>query len=337
MCGTIPRPAAPPVRRHLSSTQRATRESGLSARARSSPVDGLGPDRIVYVGSAKQDAGASAPDRLAGSTAGTGGSRQSSAPERARDSVNDLSPSRLTSVARAKEDVSTNIVELYRLPRDEFTGARNQLVKRLRRDGKRAEAEQVKAVRKPTAAAWIVNQLRQHARGDLRKLLSAGERMRKARTAPELRKASAAEREAIAGLLGRVEEVAGSQPVATIERVRETLHAAAADPSVGELVSAGRLDKEQRLVGFAGAALTTDDRVEKHESREVAAGNAREAAQSRAEQRRLRRERDAAKRELEQAKRGHERALADAQHAQTELERAERRLHKAREREQELP
>jgi hypothetical protein len=243
----------------------------------------------------------------------------------------------LTSVARAKEDVSTNIVELYRLPRDEFTGARNQLVKRLRRDGKRAEAEQLKAVRKPTAAAWIVNQLRQHARGDLRKLLSAGERMRKARTAPELRKASAAEREAIAGLLGRVEEVAGSQPVATIERVRETLHAAAADPSVGELVSAGRLDKEQRLVGFAGAALVTDDRVKKRESREVAAGNARQAAQSRGEQRRLRRERDAAKRELEQAKRGHERAQADAQHAHAELERAERRLHKAREREQELP
>jgi hypothetical protein len=194
----------------------------------------------------------------------------------------------------------------------------------------------VKALRKPTAAAGIVNQVSRHARGDLTKLLSAGERMRKARTATELRTASAAEREAITRLLGRVEELAGSQPVATLERVRETLHAAAGDPGVGALVRSGCLDKERRLMGFGGAVLMADDQVGKRESKPAAAGNARAASQSRAEQRRLRRERDAAKRQLEQAERAHERALADAQRAQTELERAEQRLHDAREREQEL-
>src|SRR5256885_1950708 len=105
-------------------------------------------------------------------------------------------------MARRKHDVA--VAALYRLPREEFTGARNDLVKRLRGDGNRAEADRIKGLAKPTAAAWIVNRLSQDARADLKKLLSAGERMRKASTATKLRAASAGEREAIARLLGRV-------------------------------------------------------------------------------------------------------------------------------------
>lgn len=221
-----------------------------------------------------------------------------------------------------RADLTKAEAELYGLPRDEFTGARNELAKRLRGDGRRADAERVKELRKPTAAAWIVNQVSRQARGDMKKLLSAGERMRKARTPTRLRTASAAEREAIARLLGRVEDVAGPQPAATIERVRETLHAAAGDAGVGALVSAGCLDKEQRLVGFGGAALTPEEPVRTRGAREAAEGRARE--------------RDAAKREREQAERSHQRALAEAQRAQTDLERAEKRLREARDREQEL-
>jgi hypothetical protein len=239
-------------------------------------------------------------------------------------------------VPRRPEELTTATAELYRLPREEFTAARNELAKRLRSDGRPADSETVKALRKPTAAAWIVNQLSRRARGDLKKLLSAGDRMRTARTVTKLRTASAAEREAIARLAARVDEVAGPQPAATIERVRETLHAAAGDPSVGALVSAGCLDKEQRLVGFGGAALSADDPGARAESKEAPKANARQAPKPSGEQRRLRRERDAATRELEAAERAHERALADAQRAQTELERAEKRLSDARDREQEL-
>ena len=239
-------------------------------------------------------------------------------------------------MAARKSDLATATAELYRLPRDEFTGARNQLVKRLRDDDRTADAEHVKGLRKPTAAAWIVNQLGRQARGDLKRLLSAGKRMREARTTTKLRTASAAEREAITLLLARVEHVAGPQSAATLERVRETLHAAAADTGIGELVSAGCLDKEQRLVGFGGAALSADDPGARAESKEAPRANARQAPKPSGEQRRLRRERDAATRELEAAERAHERALADAQRAQTELERAEKRLSHARDREQEL-
>jgi hypothetical protein len=225
-------------------------------------------------------------------------------------------------LARRKQDLDTAIAGLYRLPREEFTGARNDLVKRLRSDRERAEADEVKALAKPTAAAWIVNQVGRDARADLKQLLSAGKRMREATTATKLRAASAVEREAIARLLARVETVAGPQSAATTERVRETLHAAAGDPEIGALVSAGRLTKEQRLVGFGGAALTPH--------------RANEAPAARGDQRRRRRDREAATREREQAEKAHQRAVADAQQAQTELDRAEKRLQEARERERAL-
>jgi len=44
--------------------------------------------------------------------------------------------------------------ELYALPLDEFTAARNELAKALRAEGKREEADAVKALAKPSVTAW---------------------------------------------------------------------------------------------------------------------------------------------------------------------------------------
>ena len=234
---------------------------------------------------------------------------------RGSDNVDVLSP----------KELSTLTTDLYRLPRDEFTAARDELAKRLRSEDKRAQADEVKALRKPTAAAWLVNQLSLQATRELKQLLAAGERMRKARTTAQLRKAAAAEREAITKLLQSAEAIAGEQSAATTERVRETLHAAAGDAGVGEVVAAGRLDKEQRLVGFGGAALVAGE------------GKAEtKRARQRDDDRQRRREREAAKRKFEQAERAHERALAEAERAQTDLKRAEAELQEARERDEAL-
>src|SRR2546423_13852289 len=52
---------------------------------------------------------------------------------------------------------------LYALPIEEFTRARNDAVAELRNSGRRAEADEVKALRKPTAAAGAGNRLvREH-------------------------------------------------------------------------------------------------------------------------------------------------------------------------------
>src|SRR5205085_9379946 len=99
----------------------------------------------------------------------------------------------------------------------------------------------VRALRKPSAAAWVVNQLSHAAKADLKRLFKAGDRMLEAHDADALRDAAAAEREAIAALLQRAEDVGGGLPAATGERVRETLHAAAADPDVRAQVQRGSL------------------------------------------------------------------------------------------------
>ena len=55
--------------------------------------------------------------------------------------------------------VEREIDELFDLPLDEFTAARNDLAKRLKRDGDEDAAEQVRSLPKPSIAAWAVNQL----------------------------------------------------------------------------------------------------------------------------------------------------------------------------------
>ena len=51
------------------------------------------------------------------------------------------------------------IDQLFALPLDEFTAARNELARRLKQDGDAEAAEGVRGLAKPTVAAWAVNQL----------------------------------------------------------------------------------------------------------------------------------------------------------------------------------
>src|SRR5262245_11952272 len=65
-------------------------------------------------------------------------------------------------------------VELYGLPLEEFTAERDRRAKALRAEGERDAAAVVAALRKPTLAAWTVNQLVRSRRDDLDALLEAG-------------------------------------------------------------------------------------------------------------------------------------------------------------------
>ena len=69
---------------------------------------------------------------------------------------------------------------LYAAPLDEFVAERDALAKRLRADGDREAADRVKALRKPSAAVWAVNQLARRQQKDYRALLEAGDRLREA-------------------------------------------------------------------------------------------------------------------------------------------------------------
>ena len=136
------------------------------------------------------------------------------------------------------------IDRLFELPLDEFTAERNALAKRLKQAGDAEAAEQVRALAKPSVAAWAVNQLARREPEEMRSLLNVGGRLRSAqerslkgeRTADELRAAQAEERDVIRDLTRSAEALLreSGRPASgtTLERVSSLLRAGAvSDPT----------------------------------------------------------------------------------------------------------
>lgn len=235
------------------------------------------------------------------------------------------------------------IDRLYALPLDRFTAERDELARRLRKEGRRDEAEAVKRLRKPSVAAWAVNRLARERKADVRALLAAAERLRRAHGAgpAEFREAAAAEREALGRLVTEaraVLEEAGRRPTeATVNAVARTLQAAAADEREREALERGRLDRELEPGGFealagvaadasAGPASGKGERRDGHAAkRRVDEARARVAAAS-ARARELRTAADAAERAAKKARAEADRARAEADRAEEEVDRAEERL-----------
>jgi len=154
--------------------------------------------------------------------------------------------------------------ELFGLPPEEFVAARDEVARRLRREGDAEAARRVKALRRPSLSAWAVNQLARSRQQALEGLLAAGERLRAAHQAAlaggdaaELRAATRAEREPVAGLvsaaLDRLREAGHPTTETTRDRIAATLHAAAASPEAADLVRHGRLTADLDPSGFGAA------------------------------------------------------------------------------------
>jgi hypothetical protein len=164
-------------------------------------------------------------------------------------------------VADAPDDA---VDRLYGLPRDEFIGARDALARELRVANRRDEAAAVKALPKPTVAAWAVNQAVRSQPPAARELWEAGDALAAAQEAilagkgsgSDMRAATERERAAVEPLVdaarGLLTSSGGDLSEATIERVRETLHAAAIDPDTREEVAAGRATRERSPRGLFG-------------------------------------------------------------------------------------
>jgi hypothetical protein len=221
--------------------------------------------------------------------------------------------------------VEKELDSLFAAPLDEFVAERDALAKRLRADGDREAADRVKALRKPSAAVWVVNQLARRQQKDYRALLAAGDRLRKAQeqvlggTEPtKLQEAAAAERELVDRLAekGRaVLEVAGHTPTdSMVRRVSGTLHAAATRPDLREAAESGRLEQEEETAGFGFELLSGVPAAPK---------------KKRGDDKRARERKEAATERLQEARR----ELADAQEEATgaaaEVKRLTRELARA--------
>ena len=148
---------------------------------------------------------------------------------------------------------------LYALPLNEFTAARDEIAKRLRAEGERDLADEVKQLRKPSVAVWLVNRLAREREVDVKRLLKAGEALPKAQasgSAESFSKARGDEQHALERLAGAAREVALEEGVgaAAADRATQTLRAASLTPEGRELLKRGRLTEELEPPGFEALA-----------------------------------------------------------------------------------
>jgi len=236
--------------------------------------------------------------------------------------------------------------DLYGLPLDRFTAERNAHAKELKAAGKRDEAAVVAKLPKPSAAAWAVNQLVRSQRKRIDELVKRGDATIAAQEkllagkadAKALRAAREAQQKALDPLLAAARKLGVSG--ASLERVAETLEAAALDSDAREQVLGGELVKELRREGFglggmelaAAAPSSSSSKAdpEREEARKAAkaelrrahqaaarAAKALEAAQSR---------RDDAAQELEEAEAALTAARETAEQAVAGVRDAENRM-----------
>jgi exonuclease VII small subunit len=253
------------------------------------------------------------------------------------------------------------IQRLYGLPLELFTTERNALAAQLRAEGDGEAAARVKSLRKPSAAAWAVNQLVRSEPDLLEALLGAGGELRQAhrqaasgRGSAQLRAAAEAERSAVERLMARAPSVLGRPLTAALaDSMRNSLHAASSDDDARERVRTGTLETELRPIGLgpipAGATggARPSRRAAAREKRPSdtavrrAATAAREAKAEAAEQARLRRaaaaeeaalqrELDAAVRALDRAEESYARAREAADAAAERMKDARKRMREAR-------
>ena len=144
--------------------------------------------------------------------------------------------------------------ELYGQDPNDFVAARNDLVKRLKTAGDKALAAEVAKLKRPTPAAWAVNQLARRHREELEELVRLGGALRDAQDRAlagddpgDMRQAGRARREAVARLADRADRLLverGGAAGAHAGDVTATLEAASLDAEAGAAVLAGRLATE---------------------------------------------------------------------------------------------
>ena len=215
--------------------------------------------------------------------------------------------------------------DLYGVPLDRFVAERTALARSLKADGRREEADQVAALRKPSVAAWAVNQLVRTQRSAVKRLFDAGDSLSRAQSellagrgdAVALRAANQARRDALQGLVelarGLLSSSGSELTPAVLERVTETLNAAALDDTARAAVRDGCLERELRHVGLGDAPVLAAPAGGSSKAAE------RDAARKAAEERKA----------LEARRRVLERAERDVAAAEERVERAREALRDA--------
>ena len=136
--------------------------------------------------------------------------------------------------------------ELYGLPQDEFTPARDARAKELRAEKELAAA--VKRLKKPSVAAWVVNLFVRRASDQVEQVIAVGTALREAQDGmdgAELRALTRQRRQLTSAVTQQARTLAGDEGVkvtqSVADQVEATLTAAMLDPECAKAVRSGLL------------------------------------------------------------------------------------------------
>jgi hypothetical protein len=144
---------------------------------------------------------------------------------------------------------------LYGLPHAEFTAARTAYVKAAKAEGQRDLATKIGKLRRPTAAAWLINQLAREQPAELARLADLGTRLRAAHhdvDGAAIRDLSRERQTLIGSLVAASRDVGrgASQPVsdAVVRELEDMFTAALAEADAAGALASGRLTTAKDLV-----------------------------------------------------------------------------------------
>lgn len=147
-------------------------------------------------------------------------------------------------------DVPAAADQLYDLLPQDFTDVRNRLAREARADGRKDDAAAIAALRRPTAGAWLTNQLARQRAAELSALLELGRDLRAAQAAfagDELRRRAPERRRLVDDLVAAAREIAAETEQAMSDaaerEVRQSLQAALADEDAADALEAGQLSR----------------------------------------------------------------------------------------------
>lgn len=157
-------------------------------------------------------------------------------------------------------DLADIASELYSKPLEEFTASRNARAKDI---SDKALAKEVRALRKPSSSAWLVNMMSVHRGSSLQQALQLGAAMREAQEqldSNELKKLNSQRQQLIAALVKDGVALSGelghpASPAAALE-VEQTLRAALADAGAAAAVATGRLVRPLEASGWDAVDLS---------------------------------------------------------------------------------
>lgn len=164
-----------------------------------------------------------------------------------------LTPARPAAMAKPKR---TPADDLRKIPPREFVQARNALAARLAQSGRSAEARRVARLPRPSPVAWALNRAATTRARELRVLIDAADRLRRAQLGRGDQRAATEEYrhafEPLAREANRILRDTGSSVSAALDRrIRSTLLAAVTDRGLRADLGGGRLAEEHADPGFA--------------------------------------------------------------------------------------